>query len=58
MWKCKNCGGEIIEKRIIEYALSKNKKHKKIYSDNFFYQCDECDNHGNDVEDIAEWEEE
>lgn len=29
MWKCRECGGEVIEKEIIEYALSKSKRHKK-----------------------------
>ena len=55
MWRCNECGGEVIEKEIIEYALSKSKRHKKIYSKKHFYQCGDCDNHGNDIEDIAEW---
>lgn len=55
-WRCKECGCEVIEKEIIEYALSKSKRHKKIYSKKHFYQCGDCDNHGNDLEDIAEWE--
>ena len=26
MWRCNECGGEVIEKEIIEYALSKSKR--------------------------------
>ena len=56
MWKCKKCGGEVIEKEINEYTLTKDKKRKKIYLDKYFYQCDVCDNHSDNLKDIAKWE--
>lgn len=66
MWRCKKCGGEIIAKVELlndEYRLQKNGNVKipkrEILIDRYY--CLSCDRIAEDCEelqDIAEWEEE
>lgn len=70
MWKCKECGGEIfeIEKETIttKFKIDKDiERIKKIDSENTgdvysIYECEKCGEvafYEEDLEDIAEWEE-
>ena len=61
MWKCMNCGGEILKKRILveENRIDKNcystdSVNEYQYKDDSFI-CDECGDEKLYIQNIAEW---
>lgn len=56
-WRCKRCGTEVIQKKTEENLLDKNKNpyDKKEIS---LISCPWCHSWADEVEDIANWEEE
>lgn len=69
MWKCKECGGTEINavysgdwmayKRVIDKfgqtEMVENCDKQDIGGYIYEYECDECGNHAEDIDDIADW---
>ena len=58
MWRCKNCGVEIVYAKTTVHRIDKNKNIKEELDKEVNYYCPCCDSESGNLEDIAEWVEE
>lgn len=57
MWRCKGCGTSDIQVIMIP-ALNEDGTYECCHSEHKDYQCGECGDTSEFIDDIAEWEEE
>lgn len=60
MWRCKCCGGTKFEivKKIVDEDTGRKKSPLNIKDINGIVMCCKCYNRGEDINDIATWEDE
>ena len=58
MWRCRECGGEVIEKELNYYPLDKNGNRKFSFERDTWCECIRCNKKEMFLKTIAEWEEE
>lgn len=57
MWKCKECGNEVVVVKIDKNIMDKNRNFREQYSEDYYYECISCNNCGVFLNDVAVWEE-